>query len=555
MTEVELIQKLNEFRSLPSETEVVEFKTAGNDYDFKKIGIYFSALSNEANLNYKSDAWLIFGIDNKHKNIVGSNYRAGNREGLDRLKHEIANKTTNGITFIEIYELNLPEGRVLMFRIPPAPRGIPVAWEGHYYGRNGESLVALNIEEFERIRKQEIQIDWSAKICMGATLNDLDPDAILSARENFKIKNPRIAHEVDQWTDDVFLSKAKITIAGKITNSTMLLLGKKESAHLILPAIAQVTWILKDNENIERDYEHFTMPLLINTSNILKKIRNLVYRYLPDNTLFPTEVTQYEPYVIREALHNCIAHQDYSLQQRINLVEFPEHLIFENAGSFIPVTIENVLEQDAPQRFYRNKFLCDAMVALNMIDTIGSGIKKMFLYQRNRFFPMPDFELSQSDAVKVKLFGKIIDKKYTQLLINKSNLSLHAAIMLDKVQKSKPISDDDARVLKSASLIEGRKPNYHISSDLAAATGQSVEYMKLKGIDDDFVRKTILEYLKKFGSTKRDILEKILLNKLSDGLSENKKKNKVQNILQSMRRSGEISPNGKLWEINRDKNV
>ncbi len=86
MTKETLIQKLNELRSLPAETEVVEFKQAKDNFHFDKIGKYFSALCNEANLKGQLDAWLIFGVEDKQKNIVGSNYRNRNRAALDSLK-------------------------------------------------------------------------------------------------------------------------------------------------------------------------------------------------------------------------------------------------------------------------------------------------------------------------------------------------------------------------------------------------------------------------------------------------------------------------------------
>jgi ATP-dependent DNA helicase RecG len=145
----------------------------------------------------------------------GSHYRENNRPHLDSLKGEIGNKTTNRITYIEIHELNLPEGRVVMFQIPAAPQGLPVAWEGHYYGRDGEQLVPLNLAELEQIRRQATRVDWSASICSGATINDLDTDAIIVARENFKIKNQRLSAEVAKWDDATFLNKAKVTINGQ----------------------------------------------------------------------------------------------------------------------------------------------------------------------------------------------------------------------------------------------------------------------------------------------------------------------------------------------------
>lgn len=115
MTQTELIHKLTVFRSLPGETEIVEFKEARSAFSFKDIGKYFSALSNEACLKNQPEAWLIFGVKDSDKSIVGSNFRT-ERASLDSLKAEIAQKTTNSISFIEIHEVQLSEGRVVMFQ-------------------------------------------------------------------------------------------------------------------------------------------------------------------------------------------------------------------------------------------------------------------------------------------------------------------------------------------------------------------------------------------------------------------------------------------------------
>jgi ATP-dependent DNA helicase RecG len=68
------------------------------------------------------------------------------------------------------------------------------------------------------------------------------------------------------------------------------------------------------------------------------------------------------------------------------------------------------------------------MVNLKLIDTQGGGIKKMFMMQRNRFFPLPEYDLSDPEKVKVKIYGKILDKNYTQTLINQIDLDLKAVI-------------------------------------------------------------------------------------------------------------------------------
>ncbi|MDR0603302.1 MAG: ATP-binding protein [Bacteroidales bacterium] len=245
MSEQELNKILSEALALPAETEIVEFKEAKENYNFGKIGKYFSALSNEANLKGKPFAWLIFGVENTKHRIVGSNYRP-NRKDLDSLKKEIGDKTTNNISFVEIYELHKPEGRVVIFQIPAAPQGIPVAFEGFYYGRANDSLVALNIEKIDRIRNQALNRDWSRNIVPEATFADLDGEAIRKAREQSKKKHISLIDEVDRWDDVTFLNKAKVTLNGQITNTAILLLGKDEASPLISPAIAQISWILKD---------------------------------------------------------------------------------------------------------------------------------------------------------------------------------------------------------------------------------------------------------------------------------------------------------------------
>jgi ATP-dependent DNA helicase RecG len=549
MTEEQLLSKLHELINLSAETEIVEFKEAKSDYHFEKIGKYFSALSNEANLNNQAEGWLIFGIKDKPRQIIGSSYRINNRASLDKLKSEVAQKSSNHITFIEIYELYTAQGRVIMFQIPAAPQGIPISWSGHYYGRDGEELVPLNIEEIERIRKQATFSDWSSEICIGATIADLDEIAILKARENFKKKNVNLATEVDLWNNITFLNKAKLTINGGITRSAIILLGKSESEHFIKPAIARIAWILKDKDNLERDYHHFTCPLIINVDEVFLRIRNIKYRYIKDGTLFPEEVDQYEPYVIREALHNCIAHQDYTMNGRINVVEREDgQLLFTNLGTFIPGSVEKVIHQDAPPEQYRNPYLTQAMVNLNMIDTIGSGIKRMFITQKNRYFPLPDYDFSDK-KVKVTITGKIIDNDYSIILAQNRNLNLDDIIALDKIQKKRSITKQQASTLKAKSLVEGRYPAIHISAKVAQATGQTVGYMQDRGVDSDFIKKTIEDYLKKFHKAEREIFEGIILNKISDSLTIKQKKDRIKNVLQAMRREGTIKVEDKVWSL------
>ena len=408
MTDTELLVLLDDLCKLPHETEWVEFKEAKRSYDFRKMGEYVSALANEANLKDQRYGWLVFGVRDNDRAVVGSRFRE-DPVGLNHLKQEVAAQTTGGLTFLDIHVVQHPEGRVVLFQIPPAPLGVPIAWQGHWYGRDGESLGPLALHKLEAIRAQSQTADWSAAICRAATLDDLDPDVVAVARTNFQAKNQDkvFARDIDSWSTETFLDRAKLTSAGRVTRTALLLLGRAQAAHHLQPAVAQITWRL---EGEERTYEHFGPPFLLTVNDLYARIRNTNQKIDIPQRLVPLEFPKYEKWVVLEALHNAIAHQDYTKQARIIVTETMDRLTFESAGRFFEGDVSDYTLGKRTPRRYRNRFLADAMVNVNMIDTMGYGIQRMFIQQRRRFYPLPDFDLSQPDMVVVTIHGKVIDK-------------------------------------------------------------------------------------------------------------------------------------------------
>lgn len=533
MTNSELISLVDMLRTLPHETEWVEFKL-NNDAP-EEIGEYISALSNSACLHGNDAGYLVWGIEDSSHAIMGTTFKPKQaRVGNEELENWLSHHLNPRIDFY-FHECICAGREVVVLQIYPT-RHAPVKFRGESYIRIGSYKKKL--KDFpEKERKIWIlgeKADWSAGICADASINDLDSDAIALARQKYKQKHPKFAVECDAWDDTVFLNKAKITIQGKITRSAILLLGKDESEHFISPSVAKISWILKNDKNVEQDYEHFGPPFLIQVDAIYSKIRNLKYRYLLDNTLFPTEVTKYEPYVIRESLNNCIAHQDYELNGRIIVVEFPDEILFTNLGTFIPGTVANVIEQDSPQEYYRNPFLANAMVNLNMIDTQGGGIKHMFSLQMERYFPLPGYDLTDKDKVKVRITGKVIDENYTRLLMKHTDLDIKTVILLDKIQKKERISRDDASRLKKGKLIEGRFPSVYVSDRIAATTGSKADYIKNRSFDDSHFKQMVVDYIKKFGTASRKEIDQLLVDKLSNVLTDVQKRHKIRNLLHTM---------------------
>lgn len=536
-----------------SENEVVEFKSARNSYDIDDLGKYFSALSNEANLREREYAWIVFGIDNKTHEITGTHFKDG-EDALNRLKQDMSQHTTDNLIFREITPIILDSKRVLMFKIPATPRNIVMHWKGIAWSRDGESLKPLNQTKRDEIRNQSPIPDWTAQLVPHATIADLDELALATARVMYKkVHGSNISgEEVDGWNMEEFLSNSNMMRDGQLTRAAILLLGKPLSLNKIHPAVAQITWTLQDEEEIVEDYEHFSIPFLLAVDKVLAKIRNRTMRELPGGTLFPDTMKQYDDYTIREALHNAIAHQDYTLQQRIVFVESPSWLYYGNGGTFIPGTIENALEHKGPQLHYRNECLCKGMVHFNMIDTVGRGIKKIYTEQRNRFFPMPDYDIdNENKTVGVTIYGKMLDEKYSELLKSGNQLTLKECIWLDAVQKHRPITKDAIEHLKSRKLIEGRGSNVTISLGVARLTHQVAQYTKNKGLAYDALKKLILQLAHNAGEGgfKRSEAFEALENSLPQNKSHNAKLVYLGRVLVKMSEEGLLIPNGRKWNI------
>jgi len=376
-------------------------------------------------------------------------------------------------------------------------------------------------------------------------LDDLDPDAVNFARDRFidylirseadPSRHDRVREEARSWDVSTLLNKAKVTKGGRVTRAALLLLGRDESSHLLAPVDAKISWILRDADNNMLSSQHFGMPFLTSTERVFGKIRNVYLEQLAGkSSLFPRAVLQYEPWVIREALHNCIAHQDYELGGKINVIEHPDRLVFTNLGSFLPPSIDWMIEHQSPMEHYRNQWLVDGMIRLRMIDQVGSGIRKMFEWQRERGFPMPDFEIDRHDRprVEVVVHGKILDPNYTRLLVQWSGpaVNLRSALLLDRVQKRREITPDEAKELRAAGLIEGRSPNYVIT-----LPGTSGHAKTSKALPDDQLHALVIDFLTRNGRASRKELQELLSEQLPSTLDEKKKDNKIKNLLQGMR--------------------
>jgi len=546
MNDIELIELLEQLLKEPEEQTWLEFKTnvaeQGASVTPVGIGEYISALSNGACINNKDYGFLVLGVEDKTHNVVGTNlkpseYKIGNQDFELWLRTLLYPK----ISF-EIFELIFKNKPLVIFRIPAA-KSEPVNFQKKPFIRiNSQKTDLRNYPDYVR-QIYNSQDDWSAKIVETASILDLDEEALIVARKKFKDRNVNetFYNDIDNWDASTFLDKAKVTINGKITNTALILLGKPESSHYILPSVAEITWKLDTDE---KAYEHFGMPFLLNTTKVYQRIRNYQYKFFPDNQLLSVTVNKYESRVILEALHNSIAHQDYSRNARIILTEKSGKVIFQNAGAFFSGSPDEYFFGDKTPDKYRNPWLAKAMVNLGMIDTMGYGIHSMIIEQRKRYFPLPDYSKSTTDNVILEIFGQEIDVNYSKLLIENTNLDLKSVILLDRVQKKLPITDEAASLLRKQNLIEGRKPNYFVSLKVAAITGEKAAYSKNKGFDKSYYLDLILRAINQHKSMTRKNINELLFSKLPEFYDPIQKKTKINHLISELRINGKILNKG-----------
>lgn len=501
----------------PEETRWLEFKV--DKLDSARVGEYISALANGACLDKQSEGWLLLGVENETHAVVGTHKRLRKmRLGNEDLEFHLRRKLDPCPAF-EFCHIEW-EGQVV-----EAVRVAPVLGQPVRYG--SEAFIRINSQTTTLRKYPDLaraiynsQQDWFECICEGATVEDLDEEALRVARRVFLRRHQEIADDIEQWDDTVFLNRVKLMRKEKVTRAAILLLGKGTSSHLLTPVVAEMTWKL-DSAG-ERAYEHFGLPFMLSTTRILQKIRNYAQKIFPNNSLIPSETMKYDTEMVLEAMHNCIAHQDYTRASRIIVTEHEDRLVFRNVGSFYSGKPQDYpLGNHTPER-YRNKFLAEAMTRLGMVDTMGYGIHKMYVRQRERCFPMPDFNL-EPDAVELTIYGKTISEDYGKILLERTDVTLEEAIALDYVQKKQSLPDDSVAALRQRHLIEGRKPHYFIAKDIAVVTGKKVEYLEHKGINRKLLKEHIVNAIREVKSMNRAEISQLIERHLATHLTDKQK--------------------------------
>ena len=401
--------------SLKKESEDhVEFKEAKRDFSFdggshtdpKKrrhcvLG-YVAALANERG------GKLVFGMkDKKPHDIVGTSFA---QDKLGDLEDKIYERMKIRVPVTEEFEPSedaYDRKRVIIFHVPSRPIGKMLKFEGVPLMRTGESLREMSDEEMFKILSEQ-EPDFSAKICEGLTMEDLDPDAIRVMKQKYAEKNENPGFEA--VSDEQALSDLELLVDGKLNYAALVLLGKSKTIRKFLPQNNVVIEYRKDPASIQYDErQEFQQPLFLAVDRIWAYINqpSLNPQIHINENAYIFDVKLFNKTTVREAVLNAITHRSMIVQNDVVIKQSPTELTITNAGGF-PVGVEksNVLTVNSTPR---SKRLAEVLQKTGLVEKSGQGVDKMFTNCIMEAKPLPDYSATDNYQVSLTLRTEIRD--------------------------------------------------------------------------------------------------------------------------------------------------
>jgi ATP-dependent DNA helicase RecG len=487
---VDLVNKLIEGK----EDEHCEFKEAKNSFNFDDLCRYCVGLANERG------GKLILGVTNKRpRKVVGTAAYHNVEDTAHRLLQSVKMR-------VEIEPVAHPDGRVLIFHIPPRPVGYPLHYEGAYLMRSGESLVPMSSDQLRRIYNEARGIDFSAEICPDATVNDLDPAALAVFRDRWHKKTGNST--ILEMSDEQLLEDSELTVDGKITYAGLILLGTRKALGRYL-AQAEVILEYRSAEGQIASSQRFEFRQgflamhdelwnQINVRNDVTSVRD---------GLFRRDIPAFNEDAVREAVLNAVCHRDYQLGGSVFVRQYPRRLQISSPGGLPDgITPENILQKQSP----RNRRLAEACAKCGLVERSGQGMDRIFDASLREGKGLPDFTGTGEHEVVLTMRGEVIDDRFLQLLdlAEKYNISLNVyhLVVLDMIRQSEAPPPEARHLvdhLIAIGLLErvgkGRQRHLVLSRGMYRYLGEPGTYTRYAGLDRETNKELILKHIRDSG--------------------------------------------------------
>jgi ATP-dependent DNA helicase RecG len=470
------------------EGEGYQFKEAKNRFSFEDAAQCCCALAN------CGGGSLVFGISDKRpRQVVGSNAF----DQPERTRKGLIDKLHVMVDFL-IYEF---EGkRVLVFEVASRPSGLPVQVDGVVWWYEGDSLMPMP-EDVRRRIYNETGHDFSADICLGATIDDLDNAAIDTFRANWAEKSGN--KQIKSLSTKQLLSDAGAITKDGITNAALILFGTREALRKYLPQ-AEIIFEYRSSEaaGAAAQREEFTIGFFACFHRIweLINLRNDKQHY--QEGLFVFDIPTFNERVVREGLLNAVSHRNYQLGGSIFIRQYPDKLLIESPGGFpIGITPENILYRQSP----RNKRIAEILALCGLVERSGQGMDLMFELSIRESKKLPSFIGSDEYFVKLTLSGIVLDKELLSLIkkIGEDSQQLLSAedfLVIDALFYNKPLNENLhlrlSRLVEIGIIEHSGRGKYILSRKLYEATGKSGVHTRLVGLDRETNKELLLKHIR-----------------------------------------------------------
>lgn len=406
---------IDELKLLREREDHVEFKEAKHNYPFaggKKtdpsdrrhcvLG-YVVALANE------KGGRLVLGMADAYPHkVVGSDFAEGK---VGALEDEIYVRLRIRVHAEELfYESGKEKLRVLVLNVPSRPVGKALRFEGVPLMRVGESLREMDDAEYFSIL-QEQDPDFSARICPGLSIEDIDLSAVEEMQRLMTVNRRHISSV--NTTLPQLLSDLGLSSADGITYAALILLGKGESISRYLPQQNVVVEYRSNPEDIRYSArKEFREPLFLAIKHIWNYINQPASNPLLHVMDLPSiiDVPSFNEETIREAVLNACIHRSLQMGGDILIKQSPSQIEITNPGGFpYGVNIGNLLTVNSSPR---SRLMAEVIEKTGLIERSGQGVDIMYSNCIGEGKCMPDFSHSDDYQVSLRLYTKIIDDNF-----------------------------------------------------------------------------------------------------------------------------------------------
>lgn len=479
---------------LAPEDEHLEFKEAKHNFHFEKLVKYCAAIANE------DGGTIVLGVtDRPPRKVVGSQAFLD----MQRTKAGLIERLRMRV---DAEEFQHPDGRILVFQVPAHPIGMPIAIDGAYWMRGGEDLVPMTPDRLKRIF-DESGPDYSAEICSGAALEDLDPVAIEHFRQRWLRKSGN--QSLATMPIRQLLSDSELIDDTGITYAALILLGTHKALGRYL-AQSEVIFEYRSTEaagpaNQRIEYRQGFLAWydkLWETINLRNDLQHF------QDGLFMLDIPTFSEAATRETILNAVGHRDYRNQGSVFIRQFPRRLEIVSPGGFPPgISVENIIDRQSP----RNRRLVDSFARCGLVERAGQGFNRIYEEIIRQGKPLPDFAHTDAYQVSLTLHGELQDPLFLQFLEKigrerEAIFSTHDLLVLDLVRRELPVPSELRSALQTLTdegIIEsvgrGRGIRYFLSRRYYQFAGKRGVFTRKQGLDRETNRQLLLKHIRESG--------------------------------------------------------